>query len=80
MKLLLETPSDQFVAKELVALAINLAANQHSTEQMIENDGLRLILARVKKTWDPLLMKLIRNISQHDGKVKDSFMVNIAQM
>ena len=72
----METPADQFIAKELVALAVNLAGNQRSAELMTEGEGLKMLITRVKRTWDPLLMKLLRNISQHEGKVKDAFMVH----
>lgn len=75
MKLILETPADQFVGKELLALAVNLAGNQRSAEMMAEGEYLKLLIQRVKKTWDPLIMKLLRNISAHEGKVKDIFMV-----
>ncbi len=75
MKLILETPGDQFISKELIALAVNLAGNQRSAEQMVENDGIRMLMVRVKKTWDPLVMKLIRNIGQHEGKAQDAFLV-----
>lgn len=77
MKLILETPGDQFVGKELLALAVNLAGNQRSAEMMAEGEYLKLLIQRVKKTWDPLIMKLLRNISAHEGKVKDIFMVTL---
>lgn len=76
MKLILETPADQFVAKEVIALAINLAANATNAEQMASGDGLRMLMARVKKTADSLLMKMIRNISSHDN-TKEQFMVQV---
>ena len=76
LKLILETPGDQFVGQALIALAVNLSANPNNSEKVMEGEGLRLLIQRVKKTSDPLLMKMVRNMSHHEGKCKDTFMVN----
>jgi hypothetical protein len=57
---------EPLVAAEVAALAINLTANGRNAKLMCENDGLRALLSRVLRTYDPLLMKVIRNIAQHD--------------
>jgi hypothetical protein len=71
----LETPPDQFVGKELIALAVNLTANERNAELMADGDNLKMLMLRAKKTADPLLMKMIRNISTHEGKCKEMFVV-----
>jgi hypothetical protein len=73
LKYILETPPDQFINRELIALAINLCAHQPLAELMVQGEGLPLIMKRIFKTWDPLLMKMVRNISGHHGKIKDCF-------
>jgi len=35
-----------------------------------------MLMKRALKLKDPLLMKMIRNISQHDGPLKQLFIVN----
>lgn len=46
------------MAKELVALGINLSHNVRNAERMVADDGLKLLIARVLKTHDWLLMKV----------------------
>ncbi|XP_066602275.1 kinesin-associated protein 3 isoform X2 [Prorops nasuta] len=57
---------------ELVALGINLAANSKNAQIMIENNRLQSLIQKAFRNQDSLLMKIIRNISQHDA-TKDSF-------
>ena len=67
---------DTNICKELIALAINLMTNQNNAEKVLEVKGaFPLLMKRITKTWDPLLMKTIRNISLHEGKCKDIFVV-----
>lgn len=40
-------------------------------------NGLKMLMKRALKFKDPLLMKMIRNISQHDGPTKSLFIVSI---
>ena len=54
----------QFLAKELAALAVNLSLNPRNAEIMISNKGLNHMMDRLSTTRDPLLLKIIRNISQ----------------
>eukprot|EP00644_Phytophthora_capsici_P008094 jgi/Phyca11/554082/estExt2_Genewise1Plus.C_PHYCAscaffold_580193 len=62
MQLVINFPQN-IVAKELAALAVNLSHNARNAELMCQNRGLEALAARVFRTRDPLLMKVIRNIS-----------------
>ena len=75
MKLILECQSER-VDLELIALAINLATNKRNAQLICEGNGLRLLMRRALKFKDPLLMKMIRNISQHEGTTKKEFIVS----
>lgn len=72
MKLLLESP-DQ-LDLELISLCINLAANKRNAQLICEKNGLKHLMKRAFKFKDQLLMKMIRNISQHDGPTKNLFL------
>lgn len=43
-------------------------------------NGLKMLMKRALKFKDPLLMKMIRNISQHDGPTKNLFIVSIVSL
>ncbi|XP_065657799.1 kinesin-associated protein 3 isoform X2 [Hydra vulgaris] len=79
MKMILEAQKDQ-IEPELVALAINLAANKRNAQLICDGNGLRLLLRRAMKFKDTLLMKMIRNISQHDGATKKEFINYISDL
>ncbi|XP_034952369.1 kinesin-associated protein 3 [Chelonus insularis] len=53
--------------KELIALCINLAANNKNAQLMIENNRLHGLIRKAFRNQDSLIMKMIRNISQHDS-------------
>ncbi|KAG8132935.1 hypothetical protein E2320_010766 [Naja naja] len=72
MKMLLECP-DERVDLELISFCINLAANKRNVQLICEGNGLKMLMKRALKFKDPLLMKMIRNISQHDGPTKSLF-------
>jgi hypothetical protein len=61
---------------EVVALCINLAANARCAQLICEGNGLKLLMRRAFKNRDPMLMKMIRNISQHEGPTKMLFVVS----
>ncbi|XP_012268345.2 kinesin-associated protein 3 isoform X1 [Athalia rosae] len=63
---------DNQIKPELTALCINLAANKRNAQLMVENNILQGLIRRAFRTQDPLIMKMIRNISQHDS-TKESF-------
>lgn len=60
------------VAKELVALAINLTHKSRNAELMCQGSGsLKQLVERVLRTRDPLLMKVIRNLSQWTFSIQE---------
>ncbi|XP_055896459.1 kinesin-associated protein 3-like isoform X2 [Biomphalaria glabrata] len=71
MKLLLESPETPDI--ELLALCINLASNKRAAQIICEGQGLKLLMKRAFKFKDPLLIKMIRNLSQHSGPTKNLF-------
>lgn len=58
---------NQKVDLDLIALCINLALNKRNAQLMIENNRLHTLMSRAFKYQDSLLMKLLRNISQHEN-------------
>lgn len=60
---------------ELIALGINLAINSKNAQLMIESNRLQGLIKKAFRTQDPLIMKMIRNISQHD-LAKENFVVS----
>ncbi|XP_068096280.1 kinesin-associated protein 3 [Hyperolius riggenbachi] len=72
MKMLFEC-SDDRIDLELISFCINLAANKRNAQLICEGNGLKMLMKKSLKFKDPLLMKMIRNISQHDGGTKNLF-------
>ncbi|XP_056149265.1 kinesin-associated protein 3-like isoform X2 [Lampris incognitus] len=64
---------EEKINPELISLCINLAANKRNAQLMCEGNGLKMLMKRALKLKDCLLMKMIRNISQHDGPTKQLF-------
>ncbi len=58
---------------EVMSLAINLAVNKRNAQLICEGHGLRVLMQRAFHYQDTLIMKMIRNISQHDGMTKTLF-------
>ncbi len=56
-----------------MALSINLAVNKRNSQLICEGHGLRVLMQRAFHYQDALIMKMIRNISQHDGPTKALF-------
>ena len=75
MKMLLDT-KEEGPDLEVVALCINLASNKRCAQLICENNGLRFLMKRAFKYKDGLVMKMIRNISMHDGPTKTMFIVS----
>jgi hypothetical protein len=67
---------DEEIFPELVALCINIATNSKNAEVMIENNRLNGLIEKAFKNQNALLMKIVRNISQHDS-TKEQFIVRI---
>ena len=74
--MLLEAPNQQ-PGMEVMALCINLAANSRCAQLICEGKGLQVLMKRAFKTMDFLIMKMIRNISLHDGPTKNLFIVRL---
>lgn len=72
--MILENTDDK-VPLELVAVAINLALNKRNSQLMCEGGRLKLLVQRAFQKQDALLMKCLRNISQHPGPTKLQFVV-----
>ncbi|XP_078121001.1 kinesin-associated protein 3-like isoform X2 [Sander vitreus] len=72
MQMLYEHGEEETEA-ELISICINLAANKRNAQLMCEGNGLKMLMKRALKMKDCLLMKMIRNISQHDGPTKSVF-------
>ena len=72
MRMILESKEEQ-VDLEVMALGINLAANKRNAQLICEGHGLRMLMQRAFHYQDALVMKMIRNISQHDGVTKNLF-------
>jgi Kinesin-associated protein (KAP) len=60
---------------DLVGLGINLALNKGNAQLMVENNRLHSMMARAFKFQDALLMKMIRNIAQHEA-LRSHFIVS----
>lgn len=58
---------EQRVGKDLVALVVNLATHQRCAEFMVKSGYFPSVMLRELKTNDPLLCKVIRHISAHQG-------------
>ena len=66
---------------ELMALLCNLAADPDNAETMSAGGGLKLLVKRAAKTRDPLLMKMVRNISVHpNATLKMMFLDHIERL
>lgn len=63
----------------LIALCINLALNKRNATLMIENNRLHTLMARAFKYQDSLIMKLVRNISQHES-LRNHFVVSLLRI
>ena len=72
MRIILQCSEEQ-IDLEIMALAINLAANKRNAQLICEGNGLRVLMQRAFTYQDPLIIKMIRNISQHDGVTKTLF-------
>ncbi|XP_072555629.1 kinesin-associated protein 3a isoform X1 [Paramormyrops kingsleyae] len=73
MQMLFES-GDEHADVELISFGINLAANKRNSQLICDGNGLRMLMKRALKLKDALLMKMIRNISQHNGPSKQLFL------
>lgn len=77
VKMVLEDPADR-VNREVLALAVNLASNLRNAELMCEGTNMQQMVKRAVKTSDPLLFKLVKTISSHEGKAKEYFVNTVS--
>ncbi len=65
---------------ELIALAVNLSQNHRNAEVMAQGGRLERLVRHTLQTEDELLMKIVRNISQHeDLELKGLFKPFVAE-
>jgi len=62
---------------EVLALCVNLAANARCAQLICDGPGLKLLMRKAFKHRDAMLMKMIRNVSMHDGPTKPLFIVRL---
>ncbi|KAM4738542.1 kinesin-associated protein 3a [Anableps anableps] len=79
MKMVLGCREDQLDV-ELVSLCINLAANRSNAQIFCEGNGLKMLMKRALKLKDVLVMKMIRNLSQHGGAIKNLFLDHVGDL
>uniref|UniRef100_A0A667Z4D5 Kinesin-associated protein 3a n=1 Tax=Myripristis murdjan TaxID=586833 RepID=A0A667Z4D5_9TELE len=72
MKMVFDCGEDKMDA-ELISFCINLAANKRNAQVICEGNGLKMLMKRALHLKDVLMMKMIRNLSQHDGHTKNLF-------
>uniref|UniRef100_UPI003AADCDC0 kinesin-associated protein 3a isoform X3 n=1 Tax=Centroberyx gerrardi TaxID=166262 RepID=UPI003AADCDC0 len=72
MKMVFDCGEDRMDA-ELISFCINLAANKRNAQVICEGNGLKMLMKRALQLKDVLMMKMIRNLSQHDGSTKNLF-------
>uniref|UniRef100_A0A7N6APH8 Kinesin-associated protein 3b n=1 Tax=Anabas testudineus TaxID=64144 RepID=A0A7N6APH8_ANATE len=65
---------------ELISLCINLAANKSNAQVICEGTGLKMLMKRAVKMKDVLVMKMIRNLSQHNGPTKSLFLDHVGDL
>lgn len=72
--------SEELIEPETIALGINLACSPRNAQFMVKGPGLKLLMRRAFKTHDSLLLKMIRNISQHQGPIKKLFLPFLSEL
>ncbi|KAM9408382.1 kinesin-associated protein 3a [Pholidichthys leucotaenia] len=65
---------------ELISLCINLAANKSNAQVICEGNGLKMLMKRALNMKDVLVMKMIRNLSQHNGPTKSLFLDHVGDL
>ncbi|XP_025833909.1 kinesin-associated protein 3 isoform X2 [Agrilus planipennis] len=64
---MLELSVTEEVDQVMLALCINLSMNPQNAQLMVDNNGLQSLMTRAFRYQDALLMKMIRNISEHES-------------
>ncbi|XP_047230574.1 kinesin-associated protein 3a isoform X2 [Girardinichthys multiradiatus] len=79
MKMMFDCREEQLDV-ELISLCINLAANKSNAQIICEGNGLKMLMKRALKLKDVLVMKMIRNLSQHGGATKNLFLDHVGDL
>ncbi|MEQ2254587.1 Kinesin-associated protein 3 [Ilyodon furcidens] len=79
MKMVFDCREEQLDV-ELISLCINLAANKSNAQIICEGNGLKMLMKRALKLKDVLVMKMIRNLSQHGGATKNLFLDHVGDL
>jgi len=82
VQMILEAPLGP-VNIEVSALCINIATKKRNTQMICEYEkgtALKHLVKRVFKCKDGLLMKMVRNMSQHEGNTKPMFVSFISTL
>ncbi|KAM9762921.1 kinesin-associated protein 3a [Menidia menidia] len=79
MRMLFEC-GEENIDVELISLSINLAANKSNAQAICEGNGLKMLMKRALKRKDVLVMKMIRNLSQHNGPTKNLFLDHVGDL
>ncbi|KAJ3276056.1 Kinesin-associated protein 3 [Terramyces sp. JEL0728] len=80
LRMILEYKGDR-VNQEIMALGINIATVHEYSQIIVGENGLKFLLKRALKTRDPLLFKMLRNVSEHgDLSIKMRFLDAIDEM
>ncbi|KAM9357506.1 kinesin-associated protein 3a isoform 1-T1 [Symphorus nematophorus] len=79
MKMLFDC-GEQAMDVELISLCINLAANESNAQLICAGNGLKMLMKRAVKLKDVLVMKMIRNLSQHNGPTKILFLDHVGDL
>uniref|UniRef100_A0A4W6D4J5 Kinesin-associated protein 3a n=1 Tax=Lates calcarifer TaxID=8187 RepID=A0A4W6D4J5_LATCA len=79
MKMVFDCGEEKMEA-ELISLCINLAANKSNAQVICEGNGLKMLMKRAVKMKDVLVMKMIRNLSQHNGPTKSLFLDHVGDL
>ncbi|KAJ1339848.1 hypothetical protein BSLG_005509 [Batrachochytrium salamandrivorans] len=80
IQMILEYKGDR-VNVEVMALAINISTILGNAQIICQDNGIKFLIKRAIKTKDPLLFKMLRNISQHSNEgIKMMFLDHIDDM
>ncbi|KAM8889925.1 LOW QUALITY PROTEIN: kinesin-associated protein 3a [Synchiropus picturatus] len=79
MKMVFESGEEKMDV-ELISLCINLAANESNAQVICQGNGLQMLMKRAVKLKDVLVMKMIRNLSQHSGDTKSLFLDHVGDL
>nr|KAJ3413912.1 hypothetical protein HK105_001946 [Polyrhizophydium stewartii] len=75
IRMILEYKGER-VNGEIMALSINMATVHRNAQIISDDNGIKFLMRRAIKTRDPLMFKMLRNVSQHDDEaIKMKFLV-----